>query len=43
MTVTFLPAAVHAVGLGNYMALSSQSFHRQMVANSHPSDPGLDV
>ena len=43
MTVTFLPAAAHAVGLGNYMALSSQSFHHRMVANSHPSDPGLDV
>ena len=43
MIVTFLPTAAHAVGLGSSMALSSQSFHCQMVANSHPSDPGLDV
>lgn len=43
MIVIFLPTAAHPVGLDNYMALSSQSFCRQMVANSHPSDPGLDV
>lgn len=43
MIVTFLPKAAHTVGLDNYMALRSQSFHPQMVANSHPSDPGLNV
>lgn len=41
--VIFLPTVAYTVGLDNYMALSSQSFHRQMVANSHLSDPGLDV